>query len=396
MRDDFPFLEDGVIYFDNGATTLKPKRVIDKMNLYYLKHTSNIHRGDYDSAIITNQAYDSVRDIISNFVNCNSKEVIYTSGTTMSINLVVFGYMRKHLQKGDVVLLNKAEHASNVLPWMKLQEEIGFDIQYIPLDENYELTFDNIVHSVTDKTKVISLAHVSNVVGDVRDVKKIGKYCRENHILFHVDGAQSVPHMKVDFQDSYMDFLSFSGHKMLGPTGVGILVGREELLEEMDPICYGGGMNSFFEEDSSYELKSVPVRFEAGTPPIAEVIGLGEAICYLQEIGMDKIHQYEKELKSYFLSKVKDLSNIILYNHSEDSGIVAFNIEGVFAQDTSIYLNHYHICVRAGNHCAKLLKDCLPVDNTVRVSFYFYNTKEEIDVLVEALKNSNNLYNVIL
>ena len=396
MRDDFPFLEDGVIYFDNGATTLKPKRVIDKMNLYYLKHTSNIHRGDYDSAIITNQAYDSVRDIISNFVNCNSKEVIYTSGTTMSINLVVFGYMRKHLQKGDVVLLNKAEHASNVLPWMKLQEEIGFDIQYIPLDENYELTFDNIVHSVTDKTKVISLAHVSNVIGDVRDVKKIGKYCRENHILFHVDGAQSVPHMKVDFQDSYMDFLSFSGHKMLGPTGVGILVGREELLEEMDPICYGGGMNSFFEEDSSYELKSVPVRFEAGTPPIAEVIGLGEAICYLQEIGMDKIHQYEKELKSYFLSKVKDLSNIILYNHSEDSGIVAFNIEGVFAQDTSIYLNHYHICVRAGNHCAKLLKDCLPVDNTVRVSFYFYNTKEEIDVLVEALKNSNNLYNVIL
>jgi cysteine desulfurase/selenocysteine lyase len=202
--------------------------------------------------------------------------------------------------------------------------------------------------------------------------------------------------MKVDFQDSYMDFLSFSGHKMLGPTGVGILVGREELLEEMDPICYGGGMNSFFEEDSSYELKSVPVRFEAGTPPIAEVIGLGEAICYLQEIGMDKIHQYEMELKSYFLSKVKDLSNIILYNHSEDSGIVAFNIEGVFAQDTSIYLNHYHICVRAGNHCAKLLKDCLPVDNTVRVSFYFYNTKEEIDVLVEALKNSNNLYNVIL
>ncbi len=396
MRDDFPFLEDGVIYFDNGATTLKPKRVIDKMNLYYLKHTSNIHRGDYDSAIITNQAYDSVRDIISNFVNCNSKEVIYTSGTTMSINLVVFGYMRKHLQKGDVVLLNKAEHASNVLPWMKLQEEIGFDIQYIPLDENYELTFDNIVHCVTDKTKVISLAHVSNVIGDVRDVKKIGKYCRENHILFHVDGAQSVPHMKVDFQDSYMDFLSFSGHKMLGPTGVGILVGREELLEEMDPICYGGGMNSFFEEDSSYELKSVPVRFEAGTPPIAEVIGLGEAICYLQEIGMDKIHQYEMELKSYFLSKVKDLSNIILYNHSEDSGIVAFNIEGVFAQDTSIYLNHYHICVRAGNHCAKLLKDCLPVDNTVRVSFYFYNTKEEIDVLVEALKNSNNLYNVIL
>ena len=313
----------------------------------------------------------------------------------MSINMVVFGYMKKHLKRGDEVLLNKAEHASNVLPWMRLEKEIGIIIKYVPLNENYELTLDNIKRSVTSNTKVISLAHVTNVIGDVRDIDSIGEYCYQNNILFHVDGAQSVPHMKVDFEKSHIDFLSFSGHKMCGPTGVGVLVGREELLEEMDPIFYGGGMNNTFLDDSTYELKNIPTRFEAGTPPIAEVIGLGEAIRYLMEIGMDNISNYEKKLKEYLLSKIKKIPNIILYNES-DSGILAFNIEGVFAQDASIYLNHYHICVRAGDHCAKLLKDVLPVKNTIRVSLYFYNTLEEIDYLVEALEKSQDIFKVVL
>ena len=395
-REDFPFLNDEVIYFDNAATTLKPKRVIDAMNRYYLEHTSNIHRGDYDAAIKTNELYDSVREIVAKFVHCSPDEVIYTSGTTMSLNMVVFGYMKKHLHKGDIVLLNKAEHASNILPWIKLQEEVGFTIQYVPLDENYHLTLESIKECVTENVKVISLAHVTNVLGDVRDVASIGKYCREKGILFVVDGAQSVPHRKVDFQNSFMDFLCFSGHKMCGPTGVGILVGRRELLEEMDPIFYGGGMNNYFEEDSSYELKSIPVRFEAGTPPIAEVIGLGEAIHYLEEIGMDTIQRQEKELTEYFLSKTKDIPNLILYNPSSENGIIAFNMEGVFAQDESVYLNHYHICVRAGNHCAKMLKDVLPVKNTVRVSFYFYNTKEEIDSFIEALKKNQDIFQIVL
>ena len=296
-REDFPMLKKDIIYLDNGATTLKPKVIIDKMNKYYLEHTANIHRGDYDLATKTNELYDGVREIVREFVNCNYDEVIYTSGTTMSLNMVVFGYMRKHLKKGDEVLLNKAEHASNVLPWIKLSEEIGIVIKYVPLDKNYELTLDNIKKCVTKKTKVISLAHVSNVIGDVRDIKSIGKYCKEKGILFNVDGAQSVPHMKVDFKDSNIDFLSFSGHKMCGPTGVGILIGRKELLEEMDPICFGGGMNNYFEDDNSYELKPVPTKFEAGTPPIAEVIGLGETIKYLMAIGMDNIHKHEVELK---------------------------------------------------------------------------------------------------
>lgn len=395
-REDFPMLSKDVIYFDNGATTLKPKRVIKKMTEYYSSHTSNIHRGEYDAAIVTNRLYDEVRELVSQFVHCDASEVIYTSGTTMSINMLVFGYMKKYLKKGDVVLLNKAEHASNILPWIKLHEEIGIIIQYVPLNEAYELTLEAIQKCVTEKTKVISLAHVTNVLGDVRDVEKIGKYCHDNNILFCVDGAQSVPHMKVDFKNSYMDFLSFSGHKLCGPTGVGVLIGRKELLEKMDPVFYGGGMNQFFEEDSSYELKSIPTRFEAGTPPIAEVIGLGEAIRYLMEIGMSQIHQYEIELKQYLLAKIQDIPNLILYNKDTNTGILAFNINGVFAQDTAVYLNHYHICVRAGNHCAKLLKDVLPVKNTVRVSLYFYNTKEEIDSFVDVLKKSKDIFQIVL
>ena len=395
-REDFPMLDGSVVFFDNGATTLKPKCVIDKMNEYYLEHTSNIHRGDYDAAIETNREYDSVRHIIAKFLNADPDCCIYTSGATMSLNMVVFGYMRKKLKKGDEVLLNKGEHASNVLPWIRLSEEIGIVIKYVPLEEDFSLTYENIISTVTDRTKVISLAHVSNVIGDVRDIGKIGQYCRSHHILFNVDGAQSVPHMSVDFKASCIDFLSFSGHKMCGPTGVGVLVGRKELLEEMDPLCYGGGMNSFFEEDLSYELKEVPVKFEAGTPPIAEVIGLGEAISYLMDIGMDKIHEYEVSLKNYLLEKIKDIPNLIVYNESSNSGILAFNIDGVFAQDTSVFLNHYKIAVRAGNHCAKMLKDEMKIRNTVRVSMYFYNTKEDVDKLVEALKNSHDIFKVVL
>ena len=395
-REDFPMLQEGFVFFDNGATTLKPKCVVDAMKRYYEEHTSNIHRGDYDAAVKTNALYDGVRKIVSQFVNCDPNCVIYTSGATHSLNMVVFGYMRKHLKKGDEVLLNKAEHASNILPWIKLQEEIGIVLKYVPLDENYECSFESIEKCVTDKTKVISLAQVTNVIGDVRDVPRIGKFCREHHILFNVDGAQSVPHMKVDFENSDMDFLSFSGHKMCGPTGVGVLIGRRELLEEMEPLCYGGGMNAFFEEDNSYELKEIPVRFEAGTPPIAEVIGLGEAITYLMNIGMERIHEQEVSLKKYLLEKLKEFDDITVYNQNPNSGIVSLNLEGVFAQDFSIFLNHFHIAVRAGNHCAKLLKDEMDVKNTVRISMYFYNTFEDIDQFIDALRHRSEIFQIIL
>lgn len=395
-RDDFEMLSKHVVYFDNSATTLKPKKVIKKMNEYYEKHTSNLHRGEYDAAIKTNEEYDDVRNIVAEFINCQPECCIFTSGTTMSINMVVFGYMKKHLKKGDEVLLNKAEHASNIIPWIRLSEEIGIVIKYVPLNDNHELTLDAIKNCTTPKTKVISLAHVTNVLGDVRDIKSIGRFCDENNILFNVDGAQSVPHMKVDFHENNIDFLSFSGHKMCGPTGVGVLVGKKELLEEMEPLMYGGGMNVSFDADNTYELKPIPTKFEAGTPPIAEVIGLGEAIKYLQKIGMDKIHDYEVDLKKYLISKIRDIPNLILYNKNSDSGILAFNLDGVFAQDSAVYLNNYHIAVRAGNHCAKQLKDELNIKNTVRVSMYFYNSYDDIDKLVNALRNSEDIFKVVL
>ena len=365
-REDFPMLEQDIVYFDNGATTLKPKCVTDSIIKYMSEHTSNIHRGDYDAAVITNKLYDDTRNVVARFVNCDAKEVIFTSGTTMSINQVVFGFMKKHLTKDDEVLLTRSEHASNVLPWIRLSEEIGFKIKYMELDSNYELTVDSVLKSITDNTKVISIAHVTNVIGDVRDVESIGKICKEKNIYFCVDGAQSVPHMKEDFRNSNIDFLSFSGHKMCGPTGVGVLVGKYNLLEEMEPLCYGGGMNNFFEADNSYELKNAPIKFEAGTPPIAEVIGLREAILYLESIGMDKIHEHEMKLKQYLIERLEKIDNIILYNKNSNSGIVSFNIDGVFAQDSSVFLNHYKIFVRSGNHCAKMLKDEIKIKNTVR------------------------------
>jgi cysteine desulfurase/selenocysteine lyase len=396
-RDDFPMLEEDIVYLDNGATTLKPKKVIEEMDRYYLNYTSNIHRGDYKSAVETNALYDSTRDIVKDFVHCNfSREVVFTSGTTESINMIVFGFMKYYLHRGDEVLLSKSEHASNILPWMVLSEEIGFKIKYVTLNRNYEVTLDNVRRSINENTRVVSLAHISNVIGDIRDVRGIGQLCHDNNILFCVDGAQSIPHIPINFKEDNIDFLAFSGHKMCGPTGVGVLVGKLDLLDKMRPLCYGGGMNQYFEEDSRYLLKSVPTKLEAGTPPIAEVIGLGYAIKYLEDIGINKIHKHEVKLKEYLVEQLEKIPNIIMYNKTSESGILAFNVKGVFAQDTAIYLNKYNIYVRAGNHCAKLLKDEIKIKNTVRISIYLYNNKKDIDKVVRVLKNSANVYKEIL
>ncbi len=395
-KEDFPMLEGDLVFFDNGATTLKPTQVVEDMDKYYSEFTSNIHRGDYDAAIETNTLYDETRNTVKEFVNARSEDkCIYTSGTTMSINMIVFSFMKSHLKKGDVVLLTKSEHASNILPWFKLKEEIGIDIQYIPLNKNYELTLTNLKKAINSKVKVISIAHVTNVIGDIRDVEKIGEICKENSIYFCVDGAQSVPHLPVDFSKSNMDFLSFSGHKMLGPTGIGCLIVRGELFNEMDPLCLGGGMNLDFYSDGKYELHSDETKFEAGTPPIGEVIGLRSSILYLEKIGMENIHDHEKRLKEYLVSKLEKMKNIKLYNTTSDSGIVSFNVDGIFAQDVSIYLNKHKIAVRAGNHCAKLLHEEIGDKNTVRVSMYLYNDLLDVDRLVDALNNKDILKEVI-
>ena len=395
-REDFNMLDGDLIYFDNAATTLKPKCVSDVIYSYNNCHTSNIHRGDYDIAIKTDKLYDGVRDIVGKFVNCSSQEVIFNSGATMGMNMVVFGFFRKVLTSTDEVLVSKSEHASNLLPWIKLSEEIGFSIKFIELDDSYEISYSNILNSITSNTKVISIAHITNVVGDVRDVDLIGKLCKEKGIYFVVDGAQSVAHMKVDFKKSNMDFLVFSSHKMCGPTGVGVLVGKYEFLEMMDPIMYGGGMNYAFDSNLSYILKNVPIKFEAGTPNISGVIGLGRAIEYLSFIGMDVISKYEVSLCKYLISKLSLNKKVILYNKNCSSGIVSFNIEGVSSMDVADYLNCFNICVRAGNHCAKVLKDDFKINNTVRISLYFYNTIDEINKLLDVLEKCDKIFEVAI
>lgn len=396
-REDFPAIDENLIYFDNSATSLKPKCVIDKMVEYYSKYTSNIHRGDYNNAIRTNKEYDETRDVVKDFIHAkNSDEIVFTSGTTDSMNTIVFGYFKNILNKDDEVLITKSEHASNVLPWFVLEKMGKCTVKYIPLNEDYEVTLENVKSSITKNTKVISIAHVSNVIGDVRDIEGIGEVAKENNLYFVVDAAQSVSHINIDVVKSNVSFLAFSGHKMCGPTGVGVLYGKGDYLKDLVPLKYGGGMNESFESDKCYVLKNYPTNLEAGTPPIAEVIGLKEAINYVTKIGVDNIHKHELELKKYLISKIENMDNIIIYNKNSESGIVTFNIKDVFAQDTSIYLNTYGIAIRAGNHCAKILKDEIDIKNTCRISFYIYNTFEEVDKLVEALKNSDKLYDVVI
>lgn len=395
-REDFPIFKNDIVYFDNGATTMKPIQVINSITDYYSKYTSNCHRGDYKNSIITDTKYENVREKVKKLINANkSSEIIFTSGTTDSLNRVVFGFMENNLHEGDEILITKAEHASNFLPWIKLAEKIGVVIKFIPLDNNI-VTIDNVKRMITDKTKVISIAHITNVLGDIRPIKEIGEICKNNNIYFVVDGAQSVPHVMVDVIDNNIDFLCFSAHKMMGPTGVGVLYGKYELLEKMEVTNFGGGMNSTFDSLGNYELKDIPTRFEAGTPNIAGVIGFGEAIDYLLNIGYEKIDNYIKELRNYLINEMDKIPNLIIYNKDIDSSTVVFNIDKVFPQDTSIYLDNYNISIRAGNHCAKVLKEELNVNNTCRIVLYLYNTKEDCDKLIKVLNNSENIFKEIL
>ena len=388
-REDFNILSKNIIYLDNGATSLKPRCIANSVSEYYNNYSANAHRGDYDLSLEVDNKYEGTRTLVKDFINARkNKEIIFTSGATDSLNKIIFGYFRNYLKEDDEVLITKSEHASNVLPWFELKDEINIKVNYIPLS-NLEVTLDNVKNSITDKTKVISIAHITNVVGDIRPIKEIIKYAHSKNILVIIDGAQSVAHTKIDVQDLDIDFLAFSAHKMLGPTGVGVLYGKEELLNNIKPIIFGGGMNASFQFDGTRVYNELPSLLEAGTPNIAGVIGLGEAIKYLNNIGMDNIAKYEKDLKKYAVNKLKEVKDIIIYNENSESGIITFNIKDIFAQDLAIYLNKYNICVRAGNHCAKILKDEIGIKNTCRVSLYFYNTKEEIDYLVNVLNNKN-------
>ena len=390
-RDDFPMIKDDLIYLDNGATTFKPKCVLEAMNDYYENYSANAHRGDYSISYKVDVAYENARVKVAKFINAEIDEVVFTSGATESLNVIATGFFGNLLEEGDEIIISDAEHASNVLPWFRLANKLGAVIKYVPLDANLHVTLENIKSAVTPRSKVISLAGITNVVGDVRPIKEICKFAHQNNMFVVCDGAQSVPHTKTDVKDLGVDFLAFSGHKMCGPTGVGVLYGKKELLESVEPLSLGGGMNESFDSEKEIYLKDLPQRLEAGTPNIAGVIGLGAAVDYLGKIGMDTISIYEQKLKKYMMDKLEKIPYIQIVNEEADSGIVAFNVEGIFSQDVAYYLNKYNICVRAGNHCAKILKKAIGVKNTIRVSLYFYNTKEEIDALVELLSDKDKI-----
>ncbi len=395
-RDDFPILKNDLIYLDNGATTLKPNCVIKSINDYLTNYSANAHRGDYDISQKVDLLYEETRDIVKDFINAKEREeVIFTSGTTDSLNRIVFGFMKYYLHKDDIVLITKTEHASNVLPWFELEKEIGIKVDFIELD-NYVFSIDNLKKKINDKVKVIALAHVTNTIGDIRPMKEITKIAHENNILVVCDGAQSVPHMMVDVQDLDIDFLAFSGHKMLGCTGTGVLYGKRILLEKMKPLSYGGGMNAIFTSSKEVEYKGLPLRLEAGTQNIVGVLSLREAILYLKEIGMDKIRNYEKELRDYLINEMKKINDIIIYNENCSDNTILFNIKGIFPEDASRYLNYYHICVRAGNHCAKMVKDEIGTNNTLRISLYFYNNYDDLNKLIDVLKKKEDIFKVIL
>ena len=387
-RDDFPMFNQDIIYFDNGATTFKPSSVISAITDYYENYSANAHRGDYDISYKVDLAFENVREDVRKFINAKEKEeIIFTSGTTMSLNMVADSFFKKYLEAGDEVLITSTEHASNVLPWFNLANEIGIKINYIDLDQDYHVLVDNVVKAITPNTKVISLAYITNVIGDIRPIKEITKIAHERNIFVVVDAAQAIAHKKIDVQDLDIDFLAFSAHKMYGPTGVGVLYGKKELLVEANPYMLGGGMNESFDSEKEIILKELPYKFEAGTQNIAGVIGLGAAIKYINNIGLDNVYVYESNLRKYLIDKLEKIPYIDIINYESDSAIVSFNVDKIFPQDVAYYLNKYNVCVRAGNHCAKLVKNVTGVNNSVRISLSFYNTEEEIDEVVNLLSD---------
>lgn len=381
-----------LVYLDNASTTFKPQCVIDEVNKYYLEMNANSHRGDYDLCYNMDVEVLETRKAIAKFINSKVNEVVFTSGDTESINLIAYGYALNFLKKDDVILISEAEHASNTLPWFRISELTGCKVEFVSI-LNRKITVDAVKEAFNKykNIKLVALAHVGNVLGYEIDAKEIAKVCHSHGALFALDGAQSVPHMKVDFKDLDVDFLSFSAHKMCGPTGIGALVAKYDLLQKMSPFHLGGGMNVTFKKDGTLIPLDAPNKFEAGTLNLSGIMGFKKAVEYLSEIGVDNIHKHDQELFDYTISKLDKCDNVVIYNKDSRNGILAFNIKGVFAQDEATLLNSKGIAVRSGQHCAKMINDVVGDIATVRMSTYFYTSKEEIDIFVDALINGGDI-----
>ncbi|OOR26010.1 cysteine desulfurase SufS [Bacillus wiedmannii] len=401
IRKQFPILDQKVngkqlVYFDSAATSQKPIQVIETLERYYKEYNSNVHRGVHTLGTKATDAYEGAREKVRKFINAKSmEEIIFTRGTTTALNTVAASYGLENVKEGDEIVISYMEHHSNIIPWQQVAKKTGATLKYLPLQPDGTISLEDVRQTVTPNTKIVSIMQVSNVLGTINPVKEIGAIAHENGAIMIVDGAQSAPHMKVDVQDLKCDFYALSAHKMCGPTGIGVLYGKKELLNNMEPIEFGGEMIDFVDLQES-TWKELPWKFEAGTPIIGNAIGLGAAIDFLEEIGLHNIEKHEHELAQYALERLSEVDGVTIYGPKHRAGLVTFNIEDVHPHDVATVLDVEGIAVRAGHHCAQPLMKWLKASSTARASFYLYNTKEEIDTFVESLiKTKEYFTNVI-
>ena len=395
-KEDFPILNNrDIAYLDSGATTQKPIQVIKEVEKFYEKYNANPHRGAYTLSIEATELYENTRAKIANFINARYKEeIIFSKNATESLNLIAYSYGMDNLKKDDEVVLSIMEHHSNLVPWQKVTKATESKLKYMYINENFEISDEEIESKITDKTKIVGITHVSNVLGTINNVKKIIKYAHKKGAIVIVDASQSIPHMKIDVQDLDADFLVFSGHKMLAPLGIGVLYGKREILNKMEPFLMGGDMIEYVSEQNT-TFAPLPNKFEAGTQNVEGVVGLGAAIDYIENIGYDNIQKIEKDVVSYARQELSKLDYLTLYmtpNEENHSSVISFNMNGVHPHDVASILDTEGVCVRSGNHCAQPLMRFLGIDSTCRASFYFYNTKEDVDRLVKALNKAYDMF----
>ncbi len=396
IRKDFPIFENvDVAYLDSGATTQKPKCVLDAIENYYKKYNANPHRGSYELSLEATRVYEEARTKIAKFINAkNSEEILFTKNATEGLNLIAYAYGLNNLKKDDKVVISIMEHHSNLVPWQFVTKNTGSKLEYMYINENYEIPEEEILKKIADNTKIVAITHVSNVLGTINDVKKIAKIAHEKGAIVVVDASQSIPHMKIDVQDLDADFLVFSGHKMLSPMGIGVVYGKKEILEKMNPFLMGGDMIEYvYEQETTFA--DIPNKFEAGTQNVEAVVGLSAAIDYIENIGYDTIKKQEDELLDYAKDELSKLDYVETYytkNKNNHSGVISFNIKGIHPHDLASILDNEKVAIRAGHHCAQPLVRYLKLPATCRASFYIYNTKEDVDRLVEGLKKAYNMF----
>lgn len=395
-KEDFPLIKNKKItYLDSAATTQKPIQVINAIEKFYKEYNANPHRGAYSLSIEATEEYENIRTKIAQFINAKHREeIIFSKNATESLNLIAYSYGMDKLKKDDEIVISIMEHHSNLVPWQKVAERTGAKLKYMYINNNFEISDEEIKEKITSKTKVVAITHVSNVLGTINDIEKITKYAHKMGSIIVVDAAQSIAHIKIDVQKIDCDFLVFSGHKILAPLGIGVLYGKKEILNNMNPFLMGGDMIEYVYEEKT-TFAPLPNKFEAGTQNVEGVIGLGAAIDYIKNIGYENIQKIEKEITSYARQELSKLSYLTLFltrNEEIHSSVISFNIKGVHPHDVASILDSEGICIRSGNHCAQPLVRYLNIDSICRASFYIYNTKEDIDKLVYGLNKTYNMF----